>query len=109
MEHQVVYHADTAEKALGGGVYRRVLAYQPQMMLAEVRFEKGSCGAMHAHPHVQSTYVLKGVFEFNIDGALHTVRAGDTLTFFSNQQHGCTCLEDGILMDVFTPMREDFL
>lgn len=106
---QVVKSAQAAEQALGGGVYRKVLAYQDALMLAEVRFETGAQGSVHTHPHAQSTYVLSGAFDFDIEGVRHSVRAGDTLTFLPGQPHGCVCREAGSLLDVFAPLREDFL
>ena len=51
----VVFHADAALKALGGGVTRRVLAHTPQLMIVEVGFEAGSEGSIHTHPHSQNT------------------------------------------------------
>lgn len=64
---------------------------------------------MHYHPHTQITYVASGKFEFTIDGEVHTVSKGDTLLKQDGVMHGCTCLEDGVLIDIFTPMRKDFL
>lgn len=56
-----------------------------------------------------ATYVAKGTFEFAINGENHIVHEGDALFMSSNQPHSCTCLEEGILIDTFTPVREDFL
>jgi quercetin dioxygenase-like cupin family protein len=105
----VVYHADVALKDLGGGVSRRVLAYTPQLMIVEVNFEKGGEGSVHTHPHSQSTYVLSGRFRFNVDGEGVEVGPGDTLAFPPDIPHGTLCLEAGTLLDIFTPMREDFV
>ena len=104
-----VFHGETEGQAAGEGVERRVLAYCDDMMCVENRFVKGSIGAMHSHPHTQITYVVSGVFEFTIDGEVHTVKAGDTLLKQDGVIHGCVCVEDGILVDIFTPMREDFI
>ena len=101
---------DTVEGAPAGpGVVRNVLAYCDELMCVENVFETGAIGAMHHHPHTQITYVVSGVFEFTIDGEVHTVTAGDTLLKQDGVRHGCTCLEDGILLDIFSPMREDFI
>ena len=105
----VVYHADVALKDLGGGVSRRVLAYTPQLMIVEVNFEKGGEGSVHTHPHSQSTYVLSGRFRFTVDSEAVEVGPGDTLAFPSGIPHGTLCLEAGTLLDIFTPMREDFV
>lgn len=104
-----VFHKDAPAQPAGEGVVRRVLAYSDQLMCVENRFEKGAVGALHSHPHTQITYVVSGCFAFTIDGETHTVRAGDTMLKTDGVIHGCTCLEEGILLDIFTPMREDFL
>ena len=75
----------------------------------EVRFAPGARGDVHTHPHTQCTYVLEGEFVFTIEGREHTVRPGDTLAFASGEAHGCVCPAGGVLIDVFAPMREDFI
>jgi len=105
----VLKNGDAALTELGNGVSRKVLAHLPEIMVVEVHFEKGGVGAVHTHPHVQSTYVKSGRYVFTIDGAEHEVAEGDTIAFPSNVPHGTLCLETGTLVDVFTPLREDFL
>jgi len=109
MRGSVVYHRDVEFLDLGGGVKRRVLAHNDAMMVVEVRFEAGGIGAVHRHPHVQCTYVESGRFRFTIDGEPAEVAAGDSIAFPGDVPHGTTCLEAGTLIDVFTPMRADFL
>ncbi|MBV1842617.1 cupin domain-containing protein [Photobacterium ganghwense] len=94
---------------LGNGITRKVLAHSDNMMAVEVRFDKGAVGTMHCHPHEQLTYVLSGVFEFTIGDETKIVKAGDTMYKEPNIEHGCVCLEAGVLIDNFTPMRKDFL
>ena len=96
-------------KDLGGGVKRQVLSHGKDLMACHLWFEKGAVGAMHSHFHVQTTYILKGKFEFTIDGETKTVSAGDALYKESGILHGCTCIEEGELLDIFTPQREEFL
>ena len=91
------------------GVFRRILTYTDDVMAVENTFVKGGVGALHHHPHTQITYVVSGVFEFEIDGEKHIVRAGDAMLKTDGVEHGCVCLEDGILLDIFSPMREDFV
>ena len=104
-----VFHDDVTPQDQGNGVIRRVLAYSKDLMCVESTFEKGAVGALHHHPHTQITYVVSGVFEFEIDGVKKTVRAGDTMLKTDSVEHGCVCLEAGILLDIFNPMREDFV
>jgi quercetin dioxygenase-like cupin family protein len=94
----------------GGGVMRRVLSESPEIMLVEVTFPADGVGAPHSHPHVQSTLVKSGRFEFTIDGTSFEVTAGDAFVIPSNAVHGCRALgEPGVLIDTFTPRRDDFL
>ena len=109
MKADVVFHSDAPLRDLGGGVSRRVLAHTDQLMIVEVNFEAGGVGAVHTHPHFQNTYVRSGRFRFTVDGEPVEVGPGDTLAFPSNVPHGTLCLEAGTLLDIFTPMREDFL
>ena len=92
-----------------GEVYRKVMGYNDNLMMVKVKFKKGSEGKLHSHPHCQITYVESGAFEFTIDGVTKIVRAGDVLMKVPNVEHGCKCLEDGVLIDTFTPMRSTFL
>ena len=109
MEAKVVYNQDVAFEEAGCGVKRKVLAYTPDMMMVEVHFEKGGVGTPHTHPHLQSTYVRSGRFRFDIAGEAVVVAEGDTIAFPPEVLHGTLCLEAGILVDVFHPMRSDFL
>ncbi|OYU93358.1 MAG: cupin [Bacteroidetes bacterium B1(2017)] len=94
---------------LGGGIKRKVMAYDDQMMLVKVAFEAGGIGAMHSHPHTQASYVASGKFDITIDGKTKTLKGGDVYFVPSDLEHGAVCLEEGELIDVFHPLREDFL
>lgn len=104
-----VYNNDVQLENLGDGISRKVLAHNDNMMAVEVHFEKGAVGAMHNHPHEQLTYVLSGEFEFTIGDETKIVKAGDTMYKEPSIEHGCVCLEAGVLIDNFTPMRKDFV
>ena len=104
-----VPHSETVPEAGGEGVVRRVLAYSKDGMCVENTFETGAVGALHSHPHTQITYVVSGRFRFTIGEETRDVGPGDTLLKQDGIRHGCVCLEAGILLDIFTPMREDFV
>lgn len=91
------------------GVSRKILSYSDELMMCEISFEKGAKGNFHKHEHLQITYIAKGSFEFTIDGETKIVNQGDSVYMPSNAEHGVTCLEEGILVDVFNPKRADFL
>ena len=94
---------------LGGGVSRKFLGFDNQIMMVQVKFEKGAEGSAHEHFHTQATYVATGKFEFHIDGEKQVVEGGDGVYIAPNLIHGALCLEAGMLIDVFSPVREDFL
>ena len=75
----------------------------------KVKFEQGAVGTPHTHYHTQTTYVASGKFEFTVNGEKQIVSAGDGVYIEPDAEHGCTCLEAGILIDCFSPMRADFL
>ena len=104
-----VPHQETLAQTGGEGVIRRVLAYNNGLMCVENTFEAGAVGNLHSHPHTQITYVVSGKFSFTIDGETKIVTRGDTMLKEDGVIHGCTCLEAGVLLDIFTPMREDFV
>lgn len=94
---------------LGGGVSRKMLGYDNQIMMVLVKFEKGAVGSPHSHFHTQTTYCAAGKFEFEIDGEKKVVNMGDGVYIEPNLEHSAVCLEEGILIDTFSPVREDFL
>lgn len=104
-----VFSANAEAQKAGEGVVRKVLAYSDDVMCVENTFKKGAVGALHSHPHTQITYVASGKFEFEIDGVKKIVQKGDSMLKKDGVVHGCVCLEDGILLDIFAPYRKDFV
>ncbi len=91
-------------------VTRQVLSHHPELMVVAFRFQaKGAVGALHSHPHVQSTFVESGRFLFTLGDTEQEFGPGDSFVVPSGQTHGCKCLEPGMLVDSFTPRRDDFL
>mgnify|MGYP000856124602 FL=1 len=94
---------------LGNGVKRQFVGYNSQIMMVIVKFEKGAIGALHQHFHSQITYVTEGSFEVTNDNQTKILNKGDGFFAQPNIEHGVVCLEEGILIDSFTPYREDFM
>ncbi|MFI3252461.1 MAG: cupin domain-containing protein [bacterium] len=103
------FNDEIEAKVVGDGVTRKVISYNDNLMVCEVAFETGAIGAMHNHPHEQCTYIVSGEFEFTIGEETKLVKAGDSLYKEPNIMHGAVCLKKGMLIDIFTPMRKDFL
>ena len=91
------------------GITRRILAYGGKMMGVEASFEKGAVGSVHVHEHEQISYILSGTFEYVENGQSFILKAGDSYYVEPNVPHGATALEEGVILDIFTPQREDFL
>jgi quercetin dioxygenase-like cupin family protein len=91
------------------GVRRKIMTYDEKIMMVRVEFETGGIGTLHQHYHVQVTNVESGIFEIEINGIKKVLNAGDVFHVPANLIHGAVCIEAGVLIDVFTPMREDFI
>jgi quercetin dioxygenase-like cupin family protein len=91
------------------GVERKLLGFGPDLTMIHVKFRKGSVGYIHKHPHRQVSYIESGSFEVNIAGKKRVQRAGDCYYVPADIEHGVVALEDGSLIDVFTPCREDII
>lgn len=104
-----IKYGDVKPRNVGGSAERRVLGYDDNLMMVEVKFCKGDVGALHSHPHAQVSYIASGVFRFTVNGVAETLHAGDAVHMESGVGHSCECLEDGAVIDCFNPAREDFL
>ena len=109
MDKVALFHDEAEIQDAAPGVVRRILGYSDDAMCVENVFETGAVGSLHSHPHTQVTYIVSGRFLFTVGDEKFEVKAGDSLVKKNGVVHGCTCLEGGIMIDFFTPMREDFI
>lgn len=101
---------ETKWETIGDGITRQILGYDRHIMMVKIKAEKaGPVGVEHAHYHPQVTYVSSGKFEFTIGNEKKVVTAGDGMYMEPDVSHSCICIEPGIIVDCFSPMREDFL
>lgn len=96
-------------EAVGEGLTRQLFGYDESILMARVRFETGAVGAVHTHKHSQVSYVESGEFDVYIDGVENRLGPGDSFYISPNLEHGAVCRKAGVLIDVFSPLREDFL
>ncbi|MEP6621354.1 MAG: cupin domain-containing protein [bacterium] len=96
-------------ESTGDGVRRQVLGHGTDLMVVRVEFEAGAVGALHHHPHRQATYVMNGRFDVSMGDENAELVAGDCFYAAADVAHGVRALEAGTLLDVFTPVRRDFL
>jgi quercetin dioxygenase-like cupin family protein len=100
---------ELAWEETGPGVKRKIMTYDQHVMLVKVAFQKEAIGSLHSHPHIQVSYVESGSFEVEIGGTKQVLKTGDVFHVPSGAVHGVVCLEEGVLIDVFNPFREDFI
>lgn len=104
-----IHDANVEWEDLGNGVRRKLLTYEGRVMMVRIAFEAGAIGAAHSHPHIQCSYVESGEFWLRIDGRREKLVAGDSFLVPPDKMHDAEAITDGVLIDVFTPLREDFL
>lgn len=94
---------------LGGGISRQMIIGE-RLMVCRLRFAPHVVTPEHEHPHEQITLVERGRVRFTVEGEERIAEAGAVLHFPSGCRHGATILdEEVVLLDIFTPLREDFL
>lgn len=94
---------------IGEGIERQMV-WGERLMICRLRIQPGVETAVHSHPHEQMTVVERGRVRFFIEGQERIASAGDVLAFPPRVRHGATMLdEEVVLIDIFTPVREDFL
>jgi quercetin dioxygenase-like cupin family protein len=105
----VVASKDARQSEPEPGLKRRVLAYNEKLFIAEHQMEKGWVGTLHSHPHEQVVYVVQGHLTVTCQGRTFDVRTGDTFVVRGGVEHGASAIEDSLVVDVFTPCREDYI
>jgi quercetin dioxygenase-like cupin family protein len=91
------------------GLQRRILAHNEHMMLVEHRMESTWVGARHSHRHDQMVYVIKGRLLFSCGDTEFEAGSGDSFVLKGGIEHSARALEAAVVLDVFTPYREDYL
>lgn len=90
------------------GLRRQIMSYSPTMMLVRHTMVKGWVGAKHSHPHEQMVYIVRGRIRFEHPGGTFEVGAGDSFLVPGGVDHQASAVEDSEVLDIFTPMREDY-
>lgn len=101
--------ANIPVERLEEGIERQMVVGE-NLMLCRLRFAPHVTSPAHEHPHEQITVVERGSARFIIGNEERIAQAGDVLHFPPGTWHGATTLdEEVILLDIFSPIREDFL
>ncbi len=105
----VFAHTDARSSEPESGLTRRVLAYNDKLFIAEHKMEMGWAGALHSHPHDQAVYIVRGKIRVSSQGKTFDLGAGDTFVVRGGVEHGASAIEESVVVDVFTPCREDYI
>lgn len=105
----MVIKKENAKKRTFKGVSLDSLAIGEKSMVTKMNYVVGDFATTHIHPHEQSGYVISGRYRMVVDGEEYELTAGDSYAVPGNVPHSFEVLEEGEVVDVFTPIREDYL
>jgi len=90
------------------GILRRTLTYNKETMLCHFEMKKGAKIPLHNHVHVQNGFCISGKIKFITEKGEFIVKTGDSYVFNSNEKHGADVLEDSVVIEVFSPCRDEY-
>lgn len=102
-------YAGVEPRELLPGVTIRTLAHGERTLLAEVRLARGAVIPEHRHPQEQTGYLVAGRLEFAIAGECLIAEPGSSWSLPADLPHGASALEDSVVIEVFSPVRRDYL
>lgn len=106
----IIFENEAKVTVLSDKVTRTLMVNNDKLMMVRFDFQTGGIGEPHSHEaHDQVGYILSGVFELSCGGEVTTVKTGDSYLAAPGVVHGVVCLEAGAILDVFTPLRPEFL
>jgi quercetin dioxygenase-like cupin family protein len=110
-EEATMFHkADTlGYEEILDGVKRKTLVHGDNTLLTEFRLRKGASIPLHRHPHEQTGYLVAGRLQLTIGGEIWPAEAGDSWCIPGDVEHAVQVLEDATAVEVFSPVREDYL
>lgn len=101
--------SDARYLAVLDGIERKTLVYGKNTLMTEFRLREGAILPRHSHEHEQTGYLVKGRLRLTIGTEEYDAQAGDSWSIPGGVQHGADILEDSIAIEVFSPVREDYL
>ena len=90
-------------------IQQKTLAYGDKTLMAEFRLEQGADLPKHSHPHEQTGYLVSGEIALTIGDETHQVKPGDSWCIAGDVEHKAMALEDSVAIEVFSPVREDYI
>ena len=91
------------------GVFRKTLVYGERTLMTEFKLAAGHTLPVHSHPHEQTGYLVSGHIVLSVDGTPYDMLPGDSWAILAGIEHGAQIIEDSVAIEVFSPVREDYL
>ena len=101
--------SDNGYKDALEGIRQKTLVYGEKTLMCEFRLEKGKTLPLHSHPHEQSGYLVSGRVNLIVEDKKFEAGPGDGWCIHGDVEHGAETLEDSVIVEVFSPVREDYL
>lgn len=102
-------HSTGGFKDVLPGIQRKTLAHGAKTLFTEFQLGKGARLPRHSHPHEQTGYLISGAIRLTIGDVIHDVKPGDCWCIAGGVEHQADILEDSVAIEVFSPVREDYL
>ncbi|MBI9104763.1 MAG: cupin domain-containing protein [Spirochaetales bacterium] len=91
------------------GFERKTLVWGNKTLMTEFRLKSGKELPIHKHPYEQTGYLVSGRINLKIGGERYETFPGDSWVVPENVEHGAEILEDAVAIEIFSPVREDYL
>lgn len=105
----ITKNTQTAWHDILPGIRVSTLVRGEKTLMARFELQKGAFLPLHSHPHEQAGYLLSGLMTMTIDGLEHQFGPGDSWCIAGGVEHGAVVLETCLVIEVFSPVREDYL
>jgi len=97
------------KKELIEGVQLSTLVHGEKTLMGHFNVAKGAAIPTHSHPHEQTGFMVSGRLRFKIEDEIMEAEAGDSWWIPGGAEHGVEALEDSVVIEIFSPVREDYL
>ncbi|MDD2898456.1 MAG: cupin domain-containing protein [Desulfuromonadaceae bacterium] len=102
-------NSDDGYRQVVDGIRQKTLVHGDKTLMVEFRLQKGALLPLHSHPHEQTGYLIKGHIRLTIGSDIHDVEPGDSWCIPGNAKHSAEIMVDSIAVEVFSPVREEYL
>lgn len=109
MSHLVKQVAEGSCVEMLDGIHRKTLAYGEKTLLCQFKLEKGKHLPLHSHLYEQTGVLIAGNMVMTIDGVPYNFKPGDSWSIYSNVLHEAHVIEESLIYEVFSPVREDYI